>query len=68
MTIIGTRLAPVDDATPCDRCSHPAKYHAGPDRGSVCMIAGGRVWHGALEKRPRATKCWCDGFVPKESA
>lgn len=50
---------------PCDRCDHPSKYHAGPDRGSRCMIAGGRVWRGDIAKAPRATRCWCDHFEVK---
>ena len=51
---------------PCDRCSHPSKYHAGPDRGSRCMIVGERVWHGERIPKPlKAKACWCDGYVMK---
>ena len=48
----------------CDRCEHPYKVHAGPDRGSRCMIADGKVWKGT-RLPPRALRCWCDGYVPR---
>jgi hypothetical protein len=56
-------IAPTD---PCDRCEHPSKFHAGPDRGSRCMIVDGRVWRGQrVPKGMRAKQCWCDGYFPK---
>ena len=61
-----TVLVPYGPTKVCDRCGHQLKFHAGPDRNSVCMIAGAKVWPLiALDKRPRATKCWCDGFFPR---
>ena len=56
-------IAPND---PCDRCGHVSKFHAGPDKGSRCMVVGAKVWHG--ERIPagmRAKACPCDGFFPK---
>jgi hypothetical protein len=50
---------------PCDRCDHPSKYHAGPDRGSVCMVVAGRVFRGErIPKGLRAKQCLCDGYFP----
>lgn len=57
------RLIEIEPDHLCDRCDHPMRFHAGPDRGSVCMIAEGRVFRGPLEKRSRAKRCWCDGYV-----
>ena len=58
-------VRPVDPDELCDRCDHPLKFHAPPELESVCMIAGAKVYPTiALHKRPRATKCWCDGYVP----
>lgn len=61
-----TVMVNVEPGHPCDRCLHPLKFHAGPDRGSRCMIVDGRVWRGVrVPKGMRAKQCWCDGFVRK---
>lgn len=50
---------------PCDRCGHPSRLHTASDRGSVCRVAGAKVYAPEMvSRRPRATRCWCDGFVP----
>lgn len=59
-------LRVVEAAELCDRCDHPSKYHAGPERGSHCMIVDGKVWHGERVPRGmRAKQCLCNGFFPK---
>jgi hypothetical protein len=53
---------------PCDRCGHPSKYHAAPERGSGCMIAEGQGYS-AFTKHAgitgKAVQCWCDCYFPK---
>jgi hypothetical protein len=49
---------------PCDRCSHPLKFHAGPTEDGVCMIVEGKVFRGPVRKMPRTKPCFCDGYVP----
>ena len=52
---------------PCDRCEHPLSFHASSQNGSECRLAEGKVYPELfMHKRPRATKCWCDGYVPHE--
>jgi hypothetical protein len=60
-----TLLVEIAPDHPCDRCGHPSKFHAPPERGSGCMIVDGRVWHGRVTKPFRAKQCLCDSYFPK---
>lgn len=55
----------VEPNDPCDRCTHPMKWHASTRYGMECRIVDGRYWRGdRVPRGMRALQCICDGFVP----
>lgn len=54
-------LVVVEPNDPCDRCGHPSKRHAGPERESVCE-------HPRCHPIKRGDPSLCDGFVPARKA
>jgi len=62
-----TVLVEIDPNHPCDRCGHPSKYHAAPERGSGCMVAEGQGYS-AFTKHAQVTgkakQCFCDLYWP----
>ena len=53
---------------PCDRCGHASKYHAPPERWSVCMVVEGHSASNYTKGAAitgKAKQCFCDGFFPR---